>query len=143
MNLTNRTWLRSQKLALVTLIALLPTWAGAAAPGDALYIHCQNGGADFRVSELNHSVSQFSDRYQEYRAICADCDIIEWGNRIVMKNGRKTLVLIDRLTGDISIQRNDAGADAGPFDVHSYHGTCLPGTPRVANAGTSVGARVF
>lgn len=102
----------------------------AAGPGvaDLVYIHCNNGGGDYRISELNHSVSKFSERYQQYRPLCPTCDVLEWGNRITMKDGTKTYIQIDRMTGDIVIQRTSAAVIPGG----SYSGTCARGTPVTA-----------
>ena len=113
--------------------------ASATPPSDSTYVHCRSAGGDFRISELNHSVSQFSDRYQEYRPVCRECDIVEWGDRITMRDGDKTFVQVNRLTGDISVQRNGAKDGGGPFDVHSFHGTCAKGTRVAPNGGQASG----
>ena len=99
--------------------------AGGATPPDLVYIHCNNGGGDYRISELNHTVSRFSVRLQQYRSICPTCEVIEWGDRITMKDGARTYVQIDRLTGDMVIQR--AGGSVIPGGA--YTGNCQRGAP--------------
>ena len=101
----------------------VPTTAGAIAP-DLVYIHCNNGGGDYRISELNHSVSKFSERHQQYRPVCPACDILEWGDRITMKDGPRTYIQIDRMTGDMVIQRTGGPVIPG----ESFTGTCTRGT---------------
>ncbi|MDB5705347.1 MAG: hypothetical protein JWN66_2463 [Sphingomonas bacterium] len=118
----------SRSIFYLTAWALMPAAADAAAAPDLVYVHCSNGGGDYRISELNHSVSVFSTRYQQYRPLCPDCDIIEWGNRITMKDGVKTYIQIDRMTGDLSIQRNDARQNPAPGEPRSYRGGCTRGT---------------
>jgi len=111
----------------VAAVVAVPAVANAGVP-DLVFIHCNNGGGDYRISELNHMVSKFSVRYQQYRPLCPTCDIIEWGNRITMKDGTKTYIQIDRVSGDVIIQR--AGASVIPGG--SYSGTCARGAAVVA-----------
>ncbi len=108
-------------------LAFAPAAISAGIP-DLVYIHCNNGGGDYRISELNHSVTKFSERYQQYRPLCPTCDIIEWGNRITMKDGTKAYIQIDRMTGDVIIQRTSAAL----IPTGSYSGTCARGTPITA-----------
>ena len=117
--------------------------ASAVPPRDPIYIHCRNAGADFRISELNHVVSQFSDRYQEYRPVCRECDIVEWGDKITMRDGDKTFVQVNRLTGEVVIQRNEAREGAGPTELRSYRGTCVKGGRVVPTAGSVASTRAF
>jgi hypothetical protein len=97
--------------------------AAVAAVPDLVYVHCTGTGGDYRISELNHEISQFSVRYQQYRPLCPECDILEWGNKITMKDGATTYIQFDRITGDVSIQRT--GVRVVPA---SYRGTCARGT---------------
>ncbi|MEI9928262.1 MAG: hypothetical protein WDN44_11935 [Sphingomonas sp.] len=97
--------------------------AQAAVP-DLIYVHCNGGGGDFRISELNHTVAQFSARYQQYRPVCPSCEILEWGDRITMKDTTKTYIQFDRMTGDVVIER--AGGRLIPGA--SYRGLCTRGT---------------
>ena len=103
--------------------------AKAEVTGDLIYVHCSESGGDFRISELNHSVSYFSERYQEYRPVCRDCEITEWGNIIAMKDGARTVVLIDRMAGRILIRGSEAKPIAGSYSVRSFQGTCVRGKP--------------
>ena len=115
--------------------------ASAAVPVDSVYIHCDNAGGDFRISELNHSLSQFSERYQEYRPVCPECEIIEWDNRITMKDAARTFIQINRVSGFVLVQRNNTKA-SGPFDIYSFQGTCRRAT-MVMPKKRVAGARVF
>jgi hypothetical protein len=125
-------------------LAAISVVASALPPRDPIYIHCRNAGSDFRISELNHSVSQLSDKFQEYRPVCRECDIVEWGDRITMRDGDKTIVQVNRMTGDINIQRNDAKDGAGPTDLRSYRGMCVKGNKIVPMAGgQGASARAF
>ena len=125
-------------------LAVISAWQAVAAPlPDLTYFKCKNAAGDFRISELNHSVSQFSDRYQEYRPVCRECTVTEWGDRIIMRDGDKTFVQVNRLTGDMSIQRNNAAPGAGPFELRSYHGTCVKSTRVVPNLPPPQTSRVF
>lgn len=110
-------------MAPVAAVLLVPASAGAAIP-DLVYIHCNNGGGDYRISELNHMVSKFSVRYQQYRPLCPSCDIIEWGDRITMKDGAKIHIQIDRRTGEMIIQTQGGALIPGG----SFSGTCTRGT---------------
>jgi hypothetical protein len=126
---------------------LLPfAWSAsamAAVTSDYIYIHCPDSDQDIRISELNHKVSQFSDKYQQYRPMCPDCDISEWGNRITMKDGARTFVQINRITGYIYVQRSDARNDASPFDIRSFRGTCAKGNMVTPNVTFPAAGRVF
>lgn len=123
--------------------ASLTIAATAAPPGDSIYIRCDNAGGDFRISDLNHSVSQYSTKGQEYRVLCADCDITEWGDRITMKDGAKTFIQINRLSGMVSVQRNNAKPGTGPLDIYSFQGVCRRGPMVVPTRGAKVPPRAF
>ena len=106
--------------------------ASTAHAADIVYVRCADSSGDFRISELNHSVMQFSDRYQEYRPVCRDCDIVEWGSRIVMR-GPTTTVQINRISGSITIDRSNVKPNAMPTDLRSFRGTCVKGKVVVVN----------
>jgi hypothetical protein len=127
MSATTKTRRKRAVAYCVAAVAAVPAVANAGVP-DLVFIHCSNGGGDYRISELNHMVSKFSVRDQQYRPLCATCDIIEWGNRITMKDGTKSYIQIDRMTGDVVIQR--FGAAVTP--ASSYAGTCARGAAVVA-----------
>ena len=107
---------------------LLGGSAQAATPGDSIYFHCDTPSADFRISDLNRSVSLFDRRSQQYRPLCIDCEVLEWGDRIRMRDGIKTVVQINRVSGQVSIQRNMTRSEGGPFENSSFLGTCRRGT---------------
>ncbi len=117
--------------------------ASAEIAGDAVYIHCRDSGGDFKISELNHSVSYFSDRYQEYRPVCRDCEVTAWGSNITMKDGDRTVVQIDRVSGRVWVRGSDAKEVPGAFAVRSFQGTCMRGTPVVPSKRNSETARAF
>ncbi len=116
--------------AVLFAFAALTPASASAAPADLSYVRCPNGGGDYRISELNHSITQFSEREQRYRLICSDCDIIEWGNRIVMKNANKTFIQFDRVSGEVSVQKPGSAIIPG----FSYRGNCSKSTVVVARA---------
>ncbi|CAN5490389.1 hypothetical protein BH09PSE4_BH09PSE4_15410 [soil metagenome] len=123
--------------------ASLSVSASAAVPPDSIYFHCDNAGGDFRISELNHSVSQYSERFQEYRILCSECDITEWGNKITMKDGTKTFIQVNRMTGFVLIQRSNAASLPGSSDIYSFQGTCKRAPMRVALTPKRVAGRAF
>lgn len=123
--------------------ASLAAAASAAPPSDSIYIRCDNAGGDFRISDLNHSVSQYSPKSQEYRVLCADCDITEWGDRITMKDGAKTFIQINRVSGMVSVQRNNAKSGSGPLDIYSFQGVCRRGPMVVPTRGSKIPVRAF
>ena len=124
-------------------LALASAAASAEVAGDAIYIHCRDSGGDFKISELNHSVTYFSDRYQEYRPVCRDCEITSWGSDIVMKDGDKTMVQIDRISGRIWVHGSDAKDVAGAYSVRAFQGICTRGTPVTASKRKIETARAF
>lgn len=130
-NLCSVRTLRRASIILPLGIAAVAVQAEVA--GDVTYVECTNSGGNFRISELNRTVSYFSDRFQEYRPICRDCEITEWGNTIVMKSGTRTIVQIDRLSGRIWVRGMEAKPVAGSYTVRSFQGSCTRGkaaTPR-------------
>ena len=116
---------RAMSKAALLLAMMIAGPAASAGVPDIAYIHCPGNGGDFRVSELSHVISQFSVREQQYKPLCATCVISEWGDRIVMKDGVKTSILFNRITGEVAIQRSSAGK---VIPTTSYRGICARGT---------------
>jgi hypothetical protein len=117
--------------------------AAAEVPGDLTYVHCSEPGADFRLSELNRTVSYFSDKHQAYRPVCRDCEITEWGNNIVMKDGPMTVVQIDRMIGRIWVRGTEAKPVAGAFSTRTFQRSCVRGAPAVPRRKPVETARAF
>lgn len=118
----------ARSMVAIIMLAVTTTDADAAIPKDSVYIHCRNEGGDLRISDLNHSVSRYSQRYGDYRPLCVLCNITEWGNIISMDDGARMSVRIDRLKGYVSIkERSDDGDEDGAGQLHLYHGACVRG----------------
>ena len=100
----------------------------ATTPKDSVYIHCRNDAGDYRISDLNHSVAKYSERYRDYRPLCLLCNVTQWGNVITMDVGVRMSIRIDRMKGYISIRdRGEDNDDDGPGQPRSYHGACVRG----------------
>jgi hypothetical protein len=111
----------SVSLTIASLGFLATASPGQALVPDVVYIHCSGTGGDFRISELNFSVGEYSSRQQRYRPVCDGCEVLEWGNRIIMRDGDKTYVQFDRMSGAASIQR----ATTANAPSLSYRGSCV------------------
>ena len=132
-----------QRVACIVSIGTVAASASAEVAGDVTYVHCRDSGGDFRISELNHSVSYFSDRYQAYRPVCRDCEITEWGANVTMKDGAKTVVQIDRVSGRIWIRGSDAKDIPGSYAVRPFQGICVKGGPAIPRKLNGQTARAF
>ena len=121
----------SSNTATIFIGTLMTSHSAMAQVPDLSYVRCSNGGGDFRISELNHSVHEFSVREQRYRPVCSDCDITEWGNRITMVNRSKTFIQLDRISGHVIVKR--AGSTVIPG--FSFSGTCAKGSAVVGRLG--------
>jgi hypothetical protein len=131
-------------LGIAGLVALATgSIASAEVAGDQTFISCSDSGGSFRISELNRSVYRFSERYQEYRPICRDCEVVEWGQRIVLKDGSQTVVQMDRQSGRILVRGMPAKNVAGSFAVQSFQGVCKKGRAVVPHRPDAEMARAF
>ena len=113
-------------LSLVTMLS----FPAHAEVRDWVYVHCSGGGGDFRISELSHKVSQFSVASQGYRATCAECQVVEWGDKITLLDENGDGIKLDRVSGRVSIrQSRSAKGAAVNFDGICTRGSFVAGKP--------------
>ena len=92
---------------------------------DPTYLHCGHARGEFSISELHHSVRQYSARTGSYVSLCRDCTVAEWDDRIVLHDDRGTFITIDRISGEANVRRSTENSISG--DARDYHGTCKLG----------------
>lgn len=132
-----------RNLLSIVFIAAVPLSAGAQTVPDMSYVHCPGVERDLRISELTHTVSQFSNRFQQYRPVCRECTVTEWGNRITLRGGDGNFIQINRVTGYVIVERSSAQGDGSPFAVRSFRATCARGTMVVPNVALANPSRIF
>ena len=121
---------------------LLAAPAVAEVSGDFTFINCSQSGGSFRISELNRSIFYFSDKYQEYRPVCRNCEVTEWGDNITMKDGVRTIVRIDRISGRVLVRGNQGRDVVGSY-TQPFQGICVRGKASVARPAPLKTARAF
>jgi hypothetical protein len=126
--------------ALVLLAIATPV--SAEVPGDLTYVSCNESGGSFRLSELNRTVYYFSDKYQDYRPVCRNCEVTEWGDNITLKDGVRTVVQIDRISGRILVRGTDARTVPGSF-TQPFKGICVRGKQYIPRKSPVKSARAF
>jgi hypothetical protein len=136
-------WGRLSKAFCALALSAVAVSAGAEVAGDVTFVTCSQAGGSFRISELNRTVSYFSDRYQEYRPICRDCEITEWGNNITLRDDGRTIARIDRVSGTIWVRGTEAKPVAGSTSVRSFEGKCVRGKAAVPKKKSLESARAF
>jgi hypothetical protein len=128
----------------LTTLLVLTTAAPSLAevPGDMVYVTYSESGGSFRISELNRTIYYFSNKAQDYRPVCRNCEVTEWGDNITLKNGDRTIVQIDRISGRVLVRGTEASTLPGSF-TQPFKGVCVRGKAYVPRKAPLKTARAF